>query len=442
MTHIECRGAESKALRRWRSARLDDDENPSCSDRPLTPRRTVTQPPPMSGAMIAVFAVACGLAVGNLYYAQPLLDTIGRAFGVSEAGASLIVTVTQLGYAAGLVFIAPLGDLLENRRLIATVLCGTVVALLTAAVAPSFGAFIAASLGIGVTSVAAQILVPFAAHLAPAERRGRVVGQVMSGLLTGILLARAAAGVISGAFGWRAVYFISAVLLTLTIVILLRTLPRRQPALAHGYGELVGSLGRIFREQPVLRRRAAYQSAMFGTFSVFWTSITFLLAGPAYHFSQTQIGVFALAGAAGALFAPIAGRLGDGGHERIVTGGAFLAAAAAFGLMFLQRHMWALVGGAIVLDLAVQTTLVLGQRTIYALDAAARSRLNTLYIATFFCGGAAGSAAAGFVYAHAGWVGTVCFGTVLPLAAFVLWLTDLRAPAQRPRVTAAERVKL
>ena len=386
----------------------------------------------MSGATIAVFAVACGLAVGNLYYAQPLLDTIGRAFGVTEAGASLIVTVTQLGYAAGLLFIAPLGDLLENRRLIATVLGGTVIALLAAAAAPTFGAFIVASLGIGVTSVAAQILVPFAAHLAPAQRRGRIVGQVMSGLLMGILLARAAAGVISGALGWRAVYLISAGLLVLTIAVLLRTLPRRQPAFAHGYGELVASLGRIFREQPILRRRAAYQSAMFGTFSVFWTSVTFLLAGPAFHFSQTQIGVFALAGAAGALFAPIAGRLGDGGHERIVTGGAFLAAAAAFALTLLQRQMWALVCGAIVLDLAVQTTLVLGQRAIYSLDPAARSRLNTLYIATFFCGGAAGSAAAGFVYAHAGWAGSVAIGAVLPLAAFVLWLADLRFPAALP----------
>ena len=147
---------------------------------------------------------------------------------MSAAGASLIVTVTQLGYAAGLVLIAPLGDLLENRRLIAVVLCGTVLALVAAALAPSFGAFIAASLGIGVTSVAAQILVPFAAHLAPAERRGRVVGQVMSGLLMGILLARAAAGVISGALGWRAVYFISAVLLALTILVLLRTAARTQ----------------------------------------------------------------------------------------------------------------------------------------------------------------------------------------------------------------------
>jgi len=391
----------------------------------------------MSGATIAVFAVACGLAVGNLYYAQPLLDTIGRAFGVTEAGASLIVTVTQLGYAAGLLFIAPLGDLLENRRLIATVLGGTVIALLAAAAAPTFGAFIVASLGIGVTSVAAQILVPFAAHLAPAQRRGRIVGQVMSGLLMGILLARAAAGVISGALGWRAVYLISAGLLVLTIAVLLGTLPRRQPAFAHGYGELVASLGRIFREQPILRRRAAYQSAMFGTFSVFWTSVTFLLAGPAFHFSQTQIGVFALAGAAGALFAPIAGRLGDGGHERIVTGGAFLAAAAAFALTLLQRQMWALVCGAIVLDLAVQTTLVLGQRAIYSLDPAARSRLNTLYIATFFCGGAAGSAAAGFVYAHAGWAGSVAIGAALPLAAFVLWLSDLRFPAALPAGTNA-----
>jgi predicted MFS family arabinose efflux permease len=378
--------------------------------------------------MIVIFAVACGLAAGSLYYAQPLLETLGRAFHVGEAATGLVVTVTQIGYAAGLVLIAPLGDLLENRRLIAIVLAGTVLASLAAACATSFAGFMAASLAIGVTAVAAQILVPFAGHLAPPERRGRVVGQVVSGLLMGILLARAAAGCISGAVGWRAVYLISALLLALTIVVLLRVLPRRQPAFALGYGALVRSLGTLFATEPILRRRAAYQSGMFAGFSVFWTSITFLLAGPYYHLSQTGIGLFALAGAVGALFAPIAGRLGDSGHERAATGGAFVLAAGAFALTLLQTQLWALVGGAILLDLAVQTTLVLGQRAIYALDPAARSRLNTMYIATFFCGGAAGSALAGIIYARAGWSGIAIFGMLLPLAAFAFWLFESQAP--------------
>ena len=256
-------------------------------------------PAAMSGWMIALFAVAGGLAVGNLYYAQPLLATLARDFHVGEATAGLIVTITQLGYAGGLVLIAPLGDLLENRRLIVSVMFATVVALIAAACARSFGAFLAASLAIGVTSVVAQILVPFAAHLAPPERRGRIVGAVMSGVLMGILLARAASGIISGAAGWRAVYILSAGLMTLAAFVLLRALPRRQPAFALGYRALLGSLGAIFASEPVLRRRAAYQSAMFGTFSAFWTSVTFLLAGPQYHLSQTQIGIFALAGAVG-----------------------------------------------------------------------------------------------------------------------------------------------
>jgi predicted MFS family arabinose efflux permease len=348
--------------------------------------------------------------------------------------AGLFVTVTQLGYATGLLVIAPLGDLLENRRLIVVVLLGAVASLLAAAAAQSFGAFLAASLAIGITSVAAQILVPFAAHLAPPERRGQVVGQVMSGLLLGILLARAVAGIVSGAIGWRAVYLISAVLLTLMIAVLYRMLPVRQPAYALGYRALLGSLGRIFLRQPILRRRAAYQSAMFGSFSAFWTSVTFLLAGADFRFSQTEIGLFALAGAAGALVAPLAGRLGDRGHERPATGGAFLLAAAAFALTLVRGQLWALVTGAIFLDLAVQTTLVLGQRAIYALDPAERSRLNTVYIATFFCGGAAGSALSALAFAHFGWPGVAVFGAAMPLAAFGLWLSD-RTTAPAPRST-------
>ncbi len=381
----------------------------------------------LPGALIVLFAVACGLAVANLYYAQPLLETIGHDFGVGEATAGLIVTVSQLGYALGLLLVAPLGDLFENRRLIVTIMAGTVLALLAGACAPTFGAFIGASLAIGITSVVAQILVPLAAHLAPAQTRGRVVGQVMSGLLTGILLARAAAGIISGAIGWRAVYEISAALLVVLIVVLYRALPTRQPDFARGYGALLTSLVRIYRTEPILRRRAAYQSAMFGCFSAFWTSITFLLAGSHFHLSETWIGVFALAGSVSAVFAPIAGRLGDSGHERVSTGIAFLIAAGGFALTLLQTNIWALISGAILIDLAVQTSLVLGQRAIFALNPAERSRLNTLFMATFFVGGAIASAVAAALYAHFGWIGVACFGVALPLAAFGLWLTERTA---------------
>ncbi|MDB5039815.1 MAG: YdeR [Candidatus Eremiobacteraeota bacterium] len=387
--------------------------------------------PRISGGLIALFAVACGLAVANLYYAQPLLEVIRRTFGVDEAASGLIVTVSQLGYAAGLLLLAPLGDLFENRRLIVTILCGTVVALVAAAFTQSFGEFLAAMLAIGVTSVVAQVLVPLAATLAPSQARGRIVGQVQSGILLGILLARAVSGILSDALGWRAVYVISAVLLAIMTIVLYRVLPTRRPAFAEGYGRLVASLVRIYREEPMLRRRALYQAAMFGTFSAFWTSITFVLAGPPFHFSETWIGLFALVGAAGALNAPIAGRLGDAGHEHVLTGVAFVLAAGGTLLTLLHTQLWALVVGAVLIDLGVQTTMVLGQQIVFALKPSERGRLNTLYIATLFAGGAVGSAVSGFAYAHAGWPGVAILGAALPIAALLYWLTE------RQRVFAA-----
>lgn len=282
------------------------------------------------GTLIVVFAAACGLSVANLYYAQPLLTSIEASFHVNKAAIGLVVTITQLGYAAGLLLLAPLGDLFENRRLITTVMAGTVIALLVGAFVTTFPGFLAASLAIGVLSVVAQILVPFAAHLAPAEARGRVVGQVMSGLLAGIVLARAFAGIVSGVVGWQAVYMISAILLAIMIVILNRMLPSRKPTFVKGYGPLIVSLIEIYRREPILRRRAFYQAAMFAIFSAFWTGITFLLSAPPYHFSQVKIGLFALAGVLGVLIAPIAGRLGDRGYERWLTGMAFLLAAGSF----------------------------------------------------------------------------------------------------------------
>ena len=279
-------------------------------------------------AVILTMAIACGLTVANLYYAQPLLALIAGTFGVSRGAAATVVTVTQLGYAAGLAFLVPLGDRLDNRRFSCWALLAVAVALAVAALSPVFPLFLLMSAIIGVTSVTVQVLVPFAARLAPARQRGRYVGRVMSGLLLGILLARSVASVAAAAWGWRSIYLISAVAMLLLAAALWRILPSRPPATSTGYGRLLASALPLIRAEPVLRRRALAQAMMFGAFSCFWTSIAYELIS-AHHLSQLGIAVFALVGAGGAAAALIAGRLGDRGLGRPVRGAAIALAVAA-----------------------------------------------------------------------------------------------------------------
>ncbi len=380
--------------------------------------------PDISGARVLTFAAACGMTVANLYYIQPLTKVIGHEFGIGEAGSGLAVTVTQTGYIAGLLFLVPLSDFIENRRLITTVFLIAAAALLAISWAPSFPVFLAISAMIGISSVAAQLLVPLAAHLATPESRGQVVGKVMSGLLTGILLARAFAGFISGALGWRAVYRISAGLLLVMVPVLLRMLPERRPDAPSSYGKLLKSLAEIFAREPQLRRRSTYQLLLFGTFTAFWTSVTFLLSNPQHHLSQTSIGWFSLAGAAGAMVAPVAGWLGDHGHARSATGSAMLLAVGAFSLTLLESHMAALVAGCILLDMGVNTVHVLNQHIIYTLNPAERGRLNTIYMVMFFIGGSISSALSSLMYARFGWPGVVAVGGGMATLAFLFWLTE------------------
>lgn len=377
----------------------------------------------MDRRLTVTFAVACGLAAGNLYYAQPLLGVIGQELGTGAEKTSLVVTLTQLGYAIGLLLLVPLGDLFENRALIRRVLWLTTVALLAASWAPSFPLFGLASLTIGFTSVVAQVLVPFAAHLAAPQERGRVVGQVMSGLLIGVLLARAVAGLIAEEWGWRNVFRLSAALLVMLNFWLGAILPRRQPTTQLNYKQLIRSLGRIFLAYEPLRRRAFYQVTMFGSFSAFWTGLTFWLSAPPWNYGQGAIGRFALVGAVGALSAPWFGRQGDAGNGHRLTGLCLLGAAAGFALT-LQGSLPAVLAGTLLLDACVQGTLVLGQQVIYQLDPEQRSRINTLYIASFFLGGAAASALAGWAFAHWGWPGVVALGCALPISGFLYWLSE------------------
>lgn len=286
------------------------------------------------GWITFLLAASCGLIVANLYYAQTLIGPIAQALHLSSGAAGLIVTLTQIGYVLGLVLVVPLSDIIENRRLTVTSLTVVAVSLVVATLAPNATLFLGASLFIGLGSVAAQILVPYASFLAAEEQRGRVVGNVMSGLLLGIMFARPLASFVSGLWGWNAIYALSAVMITLLTILLSRVLPQRQPIPTMNYGGLIRSLGTLLKNTPVLRRRAIYQASLFGVFSLFWTTISLHLADT-YHLCQQGIALFALAGVAGAIASPIAGRLADRGWTRPLTGLAFVLAVAAFLLAYL-----------------------------------------------------------------------------------------------------------
>ena len=379
-------------------------------------------------AITLLLAAACGLIVANLYYAQPLAGPIGASLGLSPAATGLVVTLTQIGYGIGLLFIVPLGDLVETRKLVRILIALVTLALLGAALSTRPLPFLVAVLAIGLVSVAAQVLVPYAAHLAPAAQRGRMVGNVMSGLLMGIMLARPVASFIAQVASWHAVFILSAGAMVLLGVLLGAVLPQRRPSSTLRYGQLIASMGRLALQTPVLQRRALYHAAMFGAFSLFWTTAPLRLAQE-FHLSQSGIALFALAGVAGAIASPIAGRLADAGHSRIAT---VMAMACAIGAFALSRAgapgsvpaLAALVAAGIVLDFGVTTNLVVGQRAIFALGDAVRSRLNGLYMATFFAGGAIGSAFGALAFAHGGWPAAAWLGLALPALALACSATE------------------
>ena len=370
-----------------------------------------------------LLAVACGATVANLYYAQPLLDTIAQALGVSSGTAGLLVTATQAGYVAGLLFVVPLGDLLERRKLVSRLLLIDAVALVVACAAPSMGVLAAALACVGVTSVAAQVLVPFASSLAREEERGRVVGRVMSGLLLGILLARTVAGLVAEIGGWRLIYGLAAAAMLTLALVLRRALPLVAPPEQLPYGHLLASVGTLIREEPRLRHRMAIGFLSMASFSGLWTVIAFLLSGPQYGYGEGVIGLFALAGLAGAAMASFAGRLADRGHVAAGTRAGALAVLGGWGLIALgETSLVALLAGLIVLDLGIQATQILNQSVIYRLRPEARSRLNTAYMTAYFAGAVTGSAGASLAWERGGW-GAVCvagaiaatLGTVLSL---------------------------
>jgi len=379
----------------------------------------------LPSSLVLLMAVACGAAVANIYYAQPLLSTIAHDFSVSDGTAGLLVTASQIGYAAGLVLLVPLGDMIERRRLITGILLVTALALAATAAAPNLTLLAAALLVVGVTSVVAQILVPLASALAAESERGQVVGKVMSGLLVGILVARTASGLLSELGGWRLVFGVSAGLMVALSAVLHFRLPRVRPTTDLSYPALLRSVGELVLEQPTLRVRMAYGALQMGQFSVLWTTIAFLLAGRPYNYSDATIGLFGLVGLAGALAAQVAGRMADRGRHHLSTGLFFATMLLSWAAIAAGKtSLTALIIGIAFLDLGVQGAQITSQSVIYSLDPAARSRLTTAYMTTVFASAAASSALAAAIWDAGGWNAVATLGATLAAVGVAVWIAE------------------
>lgn len=373
------------------------------------------------------FATAAGLAVGNLYWAQPLIEEIAGSLEVSSAVAASLVTVTQIGYALGIFLIVPLGDVLNRKRMIPLILGLSALALIGAAVAPTFSLLLAALGGVGLTTVSAQLLTPLASELSAPEQRGRVLGTIASGALIGILLSRTISGAVAEFVGWRAIYVLAAILTVALAVVLSFLIPRLEKRPATNYFRLLGSVFTTVAQHRAAAPTILISAAVFSVFSLFWTSLTYLLSAPPFSFTVGQIGLFGLAGLVGAIAARRAGMFHDRGSSVPASGIALsLLAASLVGAWLAQSSVIALIVVVIVLDLAAQSALVLGQTRLLSLPGQNRSRLNTAFVVSNFLGGAIGSALAGPLWATGGW--TTITGTALAIVivALLVWIITRR----------------
>ena len=376
----------------------------------------------LSPSLILLMSIATGLAVASNYYAQPLLDTIARNFSLSASTAGFIVTAAQLGYAAGLLFLVPLGDMFERRMLIVSMTLLAAGGMLITASSQSLGMLILGTALTGLFSVVAQILVPLAATLATPDKRGKVVGTIMSGLLLGILLARTVAGLLANLGGWRTVFWVASVLMALMAVALWRGLPKMKSDTHLNYPQLLGSVFSLFIHDNLLRTRAMLGCLTFANFSILWTSMAFLLAAPPFNYSEGMIGLFGLAGAAGALGARPAGGFADKGKSHLTTTmGLLLLLLSWLAIWFGHASVPMLIIGILVLDLTVQGVHITNQTVIYRIHPDARNRLTAGYMTSYFIGGAAGSLISASAWQHAGWAGVCLAGTTVAILNLLVW---------------------
>jgi predicted MFS family arabinose efflux permease len=400
---------------------------------------TSTAPTSLSRGLVRLLAVACAVTIGNIYYAQPLLHTIAHTFGVGQSAAGLVVTATQAGFAAGLLLVVPLGDITPRRPLFTTLLTVDAVALAASVAAPALQVLGALAVLIGTTTVVVQMIIPYAATLAGDCERAGVIGTLMGGLLLGILVSRTFSGLVASVAGWRGVYAVAAGLMVVMAVVMCRTMPADGRETDAGYLAQLRATARLAVREPVLRWRALIGAAQFGAFSCFWTTVTFLLTGPPFGYSQADVGLFALVGAAGAGCAMAGGRLLDRRRHLLwpITGVAIVLLLGSFGLLAAGTHGLAwLIAGALVMDACSQIVHVTNQAVIYELVGSARSRITTVYMTTYFAGGALGTTAGALAYDHYGWKGACAVAAGFCCLGLLGWLATRRheRPAAQPTV--------
>ena len=420
--------------------------NTSCCDSPdisLLPTPIESTPsahdtpsaPALSHRLVLIMAAATGLGVACLYYAQPLLGVLIADMGLSNEAVGIIPTLTQLGYALGIIFLAPLGDRHDRRGIIVIKAGLLVAALLAFGLASNLTVLLVASLAIGLTATLAQDIVPAAATLAHDRQRGRIVGTVMTGLLLGILLSRVFSGLIAEQFGWRAVFVLAAVSMACTGVAIWRALPHIAPTTRLSYRALMASLVELLRKHPALRAAALAQGLLALAFSAFWSTLAVMLHAEPFHMGSAVAGAFGLAGAAGALIAPVAGHLADRRGPQAVTRVGTAITALSFALMSAGvllapgSQLWVLAISTVGFDLGVQSTLIAHQSIVYGIAPEARSRLNAILLGGMFIGMAIGSALGSALLARWGWPAVTGLASAAAIGAFLIRLRAGRAIA-------------
>ncbi|CAM3675026.1 MFS transporter [Bordetella tumulicola] len=392
----------------------------------------------LSSGRVLLLASGAGLAVASLYYNQPMLGILGHELGASDAALGWIPALTQLGYAVGILLLAPLGDRYDRKRIILGKIIALALALLLAGLAPGIEALLGASFALGLAATLAQDIVPAAATLAPPEHRGRIVGSVMTGLLLGILLSRVVSGLVAEQFGWRTMFMAASAAILVLGAALWRGLPAFAPTTRLSYGALLGSLATLWRQHAALRRAVVAQGLLSLAFSAFWSTLAVMLHAAPFQLGAGAAGAFGLAGAAGALAAPLAGRSADRRGPATVARRGALLAAASFALMIAVPMLSPYVAlgliaiSAIGFDLGIQMSLIAHQSLVYSLDPAARSRLNAILMVGIFVGMAAGGALGTLALAHFGWTGVVVLAIAASLGALLLRLHPIALTGARP----------
>lgn len=378
----------------------------------------------LNNLLIMVMAIACGLTVANLYYIQPLLADIAKTFNVSEINVGFAAMLTQIGYAVGMIFILPLGDIRERRNLITIMLLFSILSLTSMFFSHNISMLIVSSFAVGFTSIIPQLIIPLAAQLSDPKERGRIIGTVMSGLLIGILVSRTFSGILGGYLGWRIVYIIAAIMMIILMIALRKLIPVRKPVSNIKYIELLKSMIQLIKTESVLREVSINGAMMFAAFSAFWTSLIFLLESSHYNMGSQEAGLFGLVGIIGALAAPLVGRLADKKGPRFVTGISIIVVIISyiFFLLFGFKVL-GLVLGVILLDLGVQSSNISNQTRVHSLNEEMRNRINTVYMVSFFLGGALGSFLGSYSYAHFGWYGVCIFGIATQIIAVIVHKT-------------------